>query len=395
MSVYQIAYIACDEDLSITENSTYATELLQLPERDIQGARLIDVCLPLIGSESQIAAVLDGTLPHLALDQISLETSDRSTRYISLVVLPHAVMLPHKPGLIIIIHDVTEQSMQQQRLQQQHGELLLLHEKVAEQNQQLASLNRKLNELSQLRSDLLSILGQDMQSSLQAIRQNSTLLLETERGALSNQQRQHIEETHRQVTHLLKLIENLIALQRLDSSDNHYRHFINLNQLVQQVVRSLNDQTHQTAMHIHYVPLPDTSIEKELIIVGDSALLQQAIANLFNYSMKYAGVERTLRVHLAMLTTPPALDPPLDPLRTWCALEIMGNGTNTVPRAVKRLFHPLSHITDVQTTHQTGDSFSLIVVQKIVQQHEGRVTIQSASDTGTTFTLLLPCVLQS
>ncbi|MCC9075514.1 DUF4118 domain-containing protein [Litorilinea aerophila] len=68
----------------------------------------------------------------------------------------------------------------------------------------------------------------------------------------------------------------------------------------------------------------------------------------------------------------------------WLALEVIDNGPGIAPPDRVRIFDPF------YTTKDTGTGLGLSVVQRIVANHGGRITVDSTPGQGTTFTLLLP-----
>ncbi|MBP7462136.1 MAG: ATP-binding protein, partial [Candidatus Delongbacteria bacterium] len=65
-------------------------------------------------------------------------------------------------------------------------------------------------------------------------------------------------------------------------------------------------------------------------------------------------------------------------------LEIRDNGKGIPPQHVNSIFNPFF------TTKENGTGLGLAIVKKIITLHRGEITVQSESDQGTVFTILLP-----
>ena len=65
-------------------------------------------------------------------------------------------------------------------------------------------------------------------------------------------------------------------------------------------------------------------------------------------------------------------------------LTMRDEGTGIPPKIVDRIFDPYF------TTKQTGRGLGLAVTHSIIEKHGGRINVDSVSDIGTTFTVLLP-----
>lgn len=385
--VPDVAYIVCDTDFIITEASEHAAYLFGLETVDMRGSLLTDIFLPLIGSEPLIENVINGIQPYLSLEQVNIRTSHGEVRYISLVLFAHT------PGILIIINDVTSHSVQQQFLQQQHHDLLLLHEKVAEQNKQLNILNEELSEMSQRKSDMLAIATHDLRSPLVAILGYIELLYEGEFDPLTDEQHGAIRIIEQESQRMLTLIKTLLDLKRLETSRLQYRYSVNLDKLVSQVVNSFSNQAHLAHITLDYSGVQGIADNLSLIVSGDRDILQQAVANLVSNGIKYAGEGKRVELHLTALETLPSLKSPLDPEQTWCTLDVSDNGPGLNEEDVQRVFDPFFRTRDARTKNQTGSGLGLTIVQRAVQHHNGQVSVQSTPGEGTTFTLFLPCTL--
>jgi len=385
LSLLIMGYILCDADLKIEGASKSAAPLLDLPPEALQkGQSLFKVCLPLVGNEAQIEAIRAGQLEHLLLEQVNLERQGAKSRYLNLC------LLLQPPGFILLLSDVSQASLQQQQVCQQHNELLLLHEKLVLQNDQLQSLNRELGELSQRKSDMLAIATHDLRSPLSGIIAYADLLLdESIFDPLTPDQRLPIESIQRQGKNMLDLVDTLLDLRRLDSSEPQHQNTINLDMLVQWVIRSLQDQAKLAEVTVTY-----QGAEQPFVVLGDSEVLQQAVGNLLSNGLKYTGRGGEIRLRLFVPPALPDLLPPLDPTLTWGCLTVTDNGPGIAPDDMPHIFEPFFRTKDVRLSGLPGSGLGLTIVQKAIHQHGGRVIAQSQLKEGTTFTIFLPYVTQ-
>ncbi|HYH95175.1 GAF domain-containing protein [Hyalangium sp.] len=73
-------------------------------------------------------------------------------------------------------------------------------------------------------------------------------------------------------------------------------------------------------------------------------------------------------------------------------LEIHNQGTPISPELLPRLFEPLTRGTPTVGQQSRSIGLGLYIVREIVQGHGGTVDVASSMETGTTFTVRLPCV---
>ena len=68
------------------------------------------------------------------------------------------------------------------------------------------------------------------------------------------------------------------------------------------------------------------------------------------------------------------------------SMRLHDNGAGISPETLAMIFEPF------YTTKATGTGLGLLISQKIVQEHNGTLTIESREGTGTIATALLPCI---
>ncbi len=378
-----VAYLICDADLRVTHTSVSSAAFLGMPGATLTGQPLTSVCLPLLGSEAQLAALCARTRSYLLIEQINLEDEQGTPRYISLVVWPY-----QQTELIVILSDVTLQSRQQQRLQQQHNELLLLHEQIAAQNEQLITLNAELEEVSQRKTNMMAIVTHDLRSPLTAIIGYAQLLLKGSCGTLRQEQREILEVIHQQGQHMRDLLNRLLDLRRLETTELQKRTPVNMNLLLRRTVFSFHDQARLAEV---VFCLAEDVDEETLVVPGDADILQQAVANLLSNAIKYTGVGGSVTVRLYRPPTLPILDPPLDTTCCWCAIEVADTGPGIAVEDLQRIFDPFFRSDEARMHGPAGSGLGLAIVQMAMRQHSGRVHVSSSLGQGTTFLLFLPC----
>jgi signal transduction histidine kinase len=383
----------------IIEASTNAASLLGLPfdPSQSEGAPcvicdrpLTDICVSLLESEEKLVKVRDGVEENFTIERVNIPMSTGENRYISLVVLPHV------EGIIVLINDVTLQSIQQQRLQQQHHELILLHEQIKSRNEELTRLNNQLSELSQRKSDMLAIATHDIRSPLGVIINYVEFLLEGVFDPLTPNQQETVEILDEEGRRILKLLESLLNLHRLETNTNSLLCMFPLDahEVTRQVVRSYENQAQQASVQLTFEECRWVQDEgKRIILMGDSDILQQAIGNLISNGLKYTADHGNVHVRLSYHPTPPILAPPLDHTKEWCSIEVRDNGQGIEKDDIEHIFNPFFRTRQARMKRE-GIGLGLSIVQRSIEQHNGRVTVESTYGQGTTFTIYLACKIE-
>jgi signal transduction histidine kinase len=120
------------------------------------------------------------------------------------------------------------------------------------------------------------------------------------------------------------------------------------------------------------------------VVWGDSYQLEQALLNLFFNASEATGANGELSIATELvIPAPPSCG---GPSGTQIRLSIKDSGIGIPPENIPRLFDPFF------TTKKKGNGLGLSITRRIIQEHNGTISVASALNQGTTFTILLPCL---
>ncbi|HLE00963.1 MAG TPA: ATP-binding protein [Bdellovibrionota bacterium] len=181
------------------------------------------------------------------------------------------------------------------------------------------------------------------------------------------------ERESRRLGHLLDQLLDLtrIRAKRFDIE----RSEVDLGNAVHEVVANLSEQAHEAGSTI--------SIEGEQHLVGfwDRSRIDQVLTNLLSNAIKY-GKGKPIAVRLSH-----------DTQKNLARLEVTDSGIGIAPEMQSRIFERFERAAEIKSTHGLG--LGLFIVKQIVQAHSGTITVKSAPEQGSTFTVELPIRGQS
>ncbi|MGB9602383.1 MAG: two-component system sensor histidine kinase NtrB [Verrucomicrobiia bacterium] len=140
----------------------------------------------------------------------------------------------------------------------------------------------------------------------------------------------------------------------------------NINITAQETVEFLKPEIEkrQIVLKEHYAPeLP--------LVAFDPSQIKQALTNLIKNAMQAMTKNGTLTIQTGYTDND-----------VWIAVSDTGSGIT--PQKMKHLFEPF------YTTKEKGSGLGLMIVQRIVRDHRGRIEVESRADAGTTFRIRLP-----
>ena len=123
------------------------------------------------------------------------------------------------------------------------------------------------------------------------------------------------------------------------------------------------------------------SVERDIPeLRADPDAIQQAILNLLTNAMKYSGDAR-------------AIDLRLGARNGNAVIEVADHGLGMAPDERKRVFEKFYRAPSHESRLIAGTGLGLTLVAHIAQAHGGRVEVQSAPGTGSTFCIFIPVTL--
>jgi two-component system, NtrC family, sensor histidine kinase HydH len=120
------------------------------------------------------------------------------------------------------------------------------------------------------------------------------------------------------------------------------------------------------------IRLPQTAVE----FTFDDALLSLALTNLLQNAIEASVPESTVAITL-------------DELGQEARISVIDQGSGIAPEHIESVFNPFF------TTKTTGTGLGLALVAKIVDEHQGKITVASDVGRGTTFEILLPNTVEA
>jgi signal transduction histidine kinase len=215
---------------------------------------------------------------------------------------------------------------------------------------------------------MASSVSHDLRHSLAAIVANAEFLLESH---LSTDQREELyQEIRIAVNQMTDLIDSLLEFSR--TRESLRRTYGSVKESVDRVVQAV-----RTHPRFHNVRI---AVRQEGNSTGwfDTKKLERALYNLlFNACEAIAGEEGQITIDLREVLG-------------GLEIRLSDNGRG-IPEAIRgKLFEPF-----ISYGKENGTGLGLTVVQKIIQDHGGDVTVEKTSEEGTVFRITLPIIASS
>lgn len=190
--------------------------------------------------------------------------------------------------------------------------------------------------------------------------------IEVAQGDLDVDTAEVLQATLDEVAELSGLVDDLLALARLDDGRPLDRREVDLDVLVTQVVRPYRDDPSVTI---------DGSGIAAARVLGDERLLRRAVDNLVRNAVRHA--RSTVRVTTAETDG-------------TATVRVVDDGPGVPIADRERVFERFTRLDDARSRDEGGSGLGLAICRDVVTAHGGTVGIEEAAAGGAAFEVRLP-----
>jgi signal transduction histidine kinase len=175
---------------------------------------------------------------------------------------------------------------------------------------------------------------------------------------------------------LLKLINNIIDLTRIDSSylDIELRNH-NVVAIVDNIIQSISLYAREKCINIVY-----TKEVSEKVIACDEDKLERILLNLLSNALKFTGDKGNIEVVLGVK-------------EDKVFISVTDNGIGIPKDKQQVIFQRFRQVDKSFTRNREGSGIGLSIVKALVEMHKGSISLQSEYGKGSKFTVELPVIL--
>jgi len=246
------------------------------------------------------------------------------------------------------------------------------------ERQMLTDQNRSLAELAALKNEFVATVSHELRTPLTSVVSFAQMLKDPSVGSLTPDQATFLEIIDRNSQRLLRLIEDLLLVAKLESHTLPLSlGQVDLPDTVAQVVTELGPRAREREVEL------SVSTGTGPRVRGDWVRLQQVVSNLVANAINYTLPGGSVRVAAEVLPES----------RQW-SLTISDTGVgipeDELPHVFDAFFRASTASGAVGTGGTGGTGLGLAISRLIVDEHHGRISVQSPPGLGTTVTVRLP-----
>ncbi len=238
-------------------------------------------------------------------------------------------------------------------------------------NEMAARLQQREADLiraSELKSRFLAILSHELRTPLTSIHGYGRLLLDELHGPLNPDQTEALLTIERNSEALMKLIEDLLDISRIEADRLKVEMAsVPLQEVVAEVKETLDPLFEAKGLNLVLAQPSDPVLARV-----DRARLRQVLLNLGTNALKFT---RQGQVTMRILAS--------------ATIEVEDTGPGIAPDHLAQIFEPFYQVEGYQKREHGGAGLGLAISYRLVNLMEGRLEVDSTEGEGSTFRILL------
>ncbi|MBI4706611.1 MAG: sensor histidine kinase [Candidatus Omnitrophica bacterium] len=249
-----------------------------------------------------------------------------------------------------------------------------LNVRLAQRNQELADAKMRiqLDEALTVKKEFLSAVSHELKTPLAVAKEGVSLLLESSIGSINQKQEGILKLTQKNLDRLLKLVNSLLVFQRMDSGRMSYKFEENdLNALIKEVVQEISGLVREKKIDF-ILDLEEGLARAKFDKEGLFEVLSHLISNAIRFTVKGSVVVKSRKMNDCF------------------QVSVQDTGEGIRQEDMSKLFHQFEQIKKGMDRKTGGTGLGLAISKKIIDEHKGRIWVESEYGKGSTFYFTIP-----
>lgn len=228
-------------------------------------------------------------------------------------------------------------------------------------------------ELDQAKTEFLSMVAHELRTPLTVLKGSLGLILGGAVGDIDPALRELMGIAQNNSNKLIRLVDDMLDVAKIESGHLGLEMDI---VSVQERVKDSVKQMQQLADE-RQVKLATKVMGRPLSIVGDGSRIEQVIMNLLSNAIKFSPIGGTVDVTVSQT-------------HGYVKVSVTDQGPGISAKEQKKVFEKFYQVNGRNLPREGGSGLGLAISKGIVEQHGGKISVDSTVGEGSAFSFILP-----
>ena len=231
----------------------------------------------------------------------------------------------------------------------------------------------RLREVDRMKDEFVAIVSHELRTPLTSIRGSVQLVLDEPDSVPDAEHRQLLQIALNNCERLVRIINDILDIAKMESGDiTLHRKPVNIADIVRQSIQVVEGPARAATVTL------DAKLPARLRpVMVDPDRIVQALVNLLSNAVKFAPQGSTVTVTAA-------------DSENLVTLTVSDQGEGIAPENLNRLFKKFQQVDSSSSRRTGGTGLGLAITKALVEQHGGRIYVDSEVNKGTRFSFTLP-----
>ena len=246
---------------------------------------------------------------------------------------------------------------------------------LRQKNAELEQITKKLQEIEQIKSDLLDTITHEFSTPIAIIKAYIDMFLDGHFDMSNPRHLDSLRSIRSAVVRLERLVMNLLTLSMGKGTNFELKkEKIFIQDIISNALSQLNEDI--TKKNINVI----LNIEPHLPpIDADPSKLSIAVLNLLDNAVKFNKTGGIIRISASQLKS------------KSIGVAISDTGIGIPEEKIEEIYSPFTQVDMSSTREHQGTGLGLTVAKTIIEAHNGKITLKSKIGKGSTFIFVLAC----
>jgi two-component system, OmpR family, phosphate regulon sensor histidine kinase PhoR len=226
--------------------------------------------------------------------------------------------------------------------------------------------------LDQYKNEFVTTVAHDIVSPLAAVQAQLQNLAQGLLGPLQEEQKPLVKRARERLQGVANLSRDLLDLSKIEAGVMGQPQRLDLEPILREAMDMLQGQAEQKQQSLHLEIAPELP---QVMGVGEE--LMEVVLNLVGNAVKYTQNEGEVILRVFR-----------DGDRV--VMEVHDNGPGIPPEEQEAVFKRFHRVINPENRHITGTGLGLAIVKRVVENHQGRLELDSNPGSGSCFRVSLP-----